>query len=285
MSTRHSELDSESINVYLSRKGRTLREKWIDSGSESGMTQNCHAELVSASIHSGNEGSPLTPTLSRRARGNKAAFTLAEVLITLAIIGVVAAMTIPTLVANYQKKLVTTRMLKFYSSMKQAIQLASVNSYMENVTSEKSGEKILEWYNNNLAKNLKTQSVKTLPDGILARLSDGSGFIILYGGHVVFCPEHKKCEEILNSMESSTPANDAFVYKLDGKNLFGFILYNGMFKTYDVCWNGTREGALYSTDCAYGANSYGCADSAHKLCAKLIELDGWKIADDYPIKF
>ncbi|MBQ8169074.1 type II secretion system protein, partial [bacterium] len=34
----------------------------------------------------------------------KQAFTLAEVLITLAIIGVVAAMTIPTLVANYQEK-------------------------------------------------------------------------------------------------------------------------------------------------------------------------------------
>ncbi|MBQ8167804.1 type II secretion system protein, partial [bacterium] len=34
----------------------------------------------------------------------KRGFTLAEVLITLAIIGVVAAMTIPTLVANYQQR-------------------------------------------------------------------------------------------------------------------------------------------------------------------------------------
>ena len=34
----------------------------------------------------------------------RCAFTLAEVLITLAIIGIVAAMTIPTLVANYQEK-------------------------------------------------------------------------------------------------------------------------------------------------------------------------------------
>ena len=34
----------------------------------------------------------------------KRAFTLAEVLITLGIIGVVAAMTIPTLISNYQKK-------------------------------------------------------------------------------------------------------------------------------------------------------------------------------------
>lgn len=34
----------------------------------------------------------------------KKAFTLAEVLITLGIIGVVAAITLPTLIANYQKK-------------------------------------------------------------------------------------------------------------------------------------------------------------------------------------
>lgn len=34
----------------------------------------------------------------------KKAFTLAEVLITLGIIGVVAAMTLPTLVGEYQKK-------------------------------------------------------------------------------------------------------------------------------------------------------------------------------------
>lgn len=34
----------------------------------------------------------------------KNAFTLAEVLITLGIIGVVAAMTLPTLIANYQKQ-------------------------------------------------------------------------------------------------------------------------------------------------------------------------------------
>ena len=34
----------------------------------------------------------------------KKAFTLAEVLITLGIVGVVAAITIPTLIASYQKK-------------------------------------------------------------------------------------------------------------------------------------------------------------------------------------
>ena len=46
---------------------------------------------------------------------NRKGFTLAEVLITLGIIGVVAAMTIPTLVANYQKNMYLNRFKKTYS--------------------------------------------------------------------------------------------------------------------------------------------------------------------------
>ena len=51
----------------------------------------------------------------------KAAFTLAEVLITLGIIGVVAAMTLPSLIQNYQKKALATQTQKFYSMMSQAV--------------------------------------------------------------------------------------------------------------------------------------------------------------------
>ena len=45
------------------------------------------------------QGVTLTTNSARKSKFN-AAFTLAEVLITLGIIGVVAAMTIPTLIAN-----------------------------------------------------------------------------------------------------------------------------------------------------------------------------------------
>ena len=45
----------------------------------------------------------------------KAAFTLAEVLITLGIIGIVAAMTLPTLLANQRQKELHTRFQKAYS--------------------------------------------------------------------------------------------------------------------------------------------------------------------------
>lgn len=55
-------------------------------------------------------------------------FTLAEVLITLGIIGVVAAMTLPALIQKNNNKVVETRLKKFYSAINQAIMLAE-NDY------------------------------------------------------------------------------------------------------------------------------------------------------------
>ena len=52
------------------------------------------------------------------------AFTLAEVLITLGIIGIVAAMTIPSLVQDYREKAQVTRVKKFYSVFSQAYTMA-----------------------------------------------------------------------------------------------------------------------------------------------------------------
>ena len=50
----------------------------------------------------------------------KAAFTLAEVLITLGIIGVVAALTLPSVINNYQEKATVAKLKKFYSIISQA---------------------------------------------------------------------------------------------------------------------------------------------------------------------
>ena len=60
----------------------------------------------------------------------KRAFTLAEVLITLGIIGVVAALTIPTLISNHRANVTMQKLKKFYSSMSQA-QLMAINDYGE----------------------------------------------------------------------------------------------------------------------------------------------------------
>jgi len=54
----------------------------------------------------------------------KRGFTLAEVLITLAIIGVIAAITIPGIVANHQKRALETQFAKAYRTLSQAVNLA-----------------------------------------------------------------------------------------------------------------------------------------------------------------
>ena len=54
------------------------------------------------------------------------AFTLAEVLITIAIIGIVAAMTLPSVIANYKKKEIPIRLKKFSSTMQNAFNMAKL---------------------------------------------------------------------------------------------------------------------------------------------------------------
>lgn len=51
------------------------------------------------------------------------AFTLAEVLITLGIIGVVAALTMPALIAKYDEMVIVNKLKRSYSEIANAIEL------------------------------------------------------------------------------------------------------------------------------------------------------------------
>ena len=61
------------------------------------------------------------------------AFTLAEVLITLGIIGVVAALTIPTLISNHQKKVYVTQFKKVYNTVTNAFKLMQAETGTDNL--------------------------------------------------------------------------------------------------------------------------------------------------------
>ena len=63
-----------------------------------------------------------------RIKRNNLGFTLAEVLITLGIIGVVVALTMPSLIANYQKQETIARLKKVYSTISNTYMYA-INSY------------------------------------------------------------------------------------------------------------------------------------------------------------
>lgn len=75
-------------------------------------------------------------------KDNKKAFTLAEILVTMGIIGVVAAMTVPNLVKNYQNQALVTQLRKVYSEFSQAIERYMSDQRVESMLET-------ELYNNN----------------------------------------------------------------------------------------------------------------------------------------
>ena len=224
------------------------------------------------------------------------AFTLAEVLITLGIIGVVAALTIPTLMANHRKKVIETKLEKIYSVMNQAINLTNaeygdVTNWIIDCGSSSSPtcsiNEVENWFNSTIGKHietLKTGKIKNKTntnDILLIYLKDGSILGVTdYIYDMVF---------YVNS--------DAISNAQSGKNYFSFrfnpILLSHQnneetqkdlkyslkptFEPYSNYWNGTREQLI-------DGHSFSCAQN-HSFCAKLIQYDGWKISKDYPVKF
>ncbi len=87
------------------------------------MRTNNKINEAMAQTHSRNNGTHRTH-FTHLITSQKSAFTLAETLITLAIIGVVAAMTIPSLVQKYQERVAVTKLKKAYSVVMNAYNLA-----------------------------------------------------------------------------------------------------------------------------------------------------------------
>lgn len=87
--------------------------------------QVCHAEFISESNQFAHTGKILKQVQDD---GKKKSFTLAEVLITLGIIGIVAAMTIPTLMQNTQNAELVTKMKKEYSVLSNAFEQLKTES-------------------------------------------------------------------------------------------------------------------------------------------------------------
>lgn len=213
---------------------------------------------------------------------NNKGFTLAEVLITLGIIGIVAAMTLPNIVGNYRKKTVETRLQRFYSVANNALKASEAENeswdywYFE---TNDTIENTKKWYDTYLAKYWKTVKVEVLNDGfVVAYFPDGSLCVIKSGFDYFYYPEGKNFSELKFRQRT----------KYMGKTLFVFSFHPDQ-KTDDMHYKkgiepyGSSKSDLYA-DPLYGCNNNNPTGGA-AFCTQIIAKNGWKIPENYPFKF
>ena len=231
----------------------------------------------------------------------KAAFTLAEVLITLGVIGIVAAMTLPMLIEDYKKVEIPIRLKKFYSTMQQAINLSIADNgpieHWEFPTEQTNYEQTNKFFNtylkpylagikecglengmaerfcnkirNNMSENTGTHGY--LPVYIFA---DGSCFEMTTGGVAVGISGNLHFTFDYNCLGKPNKFDqDLFVFFLHFKNNKSAKLYAGNYVTSELT---TREEYLEACKNHYQSTHY------KGTCSALIQYDGWEIRDDYP---
>ena len=135
---RHAEFISASL---ASAFGQRFRNKF-------GMTIN-HNKLRYSKQSEGFSGDIM----------KKCAFTLAEVLITLGVIGVVAAITIPGLMTKYRHHVMETNLAKFVSIINQAVRMSIAENgnftYEPPANRDTNVAYLKEWFDEYLLKYMK----------------------------------------------------------------------------------------------------------------------------------
>ena len=223
---------------------------------------------------------------------NKKGFTLAEVLITLGIIGVVAALTLPTVISHHNKKVVETRLAKFYSVMNQAIQRSIVDNdepeYWITDPEVLNGSNVdyNKLYEKYIIPYLDGVSYTDVRQGRIYTLKDGNSFTPNYDRNCGHGDDGLGFAISKDVLENATW--DIRSEKFLGKKIFCFMFPKISSNTY--VRNDTNVIGILPTGYEDFHNAY-CAqpfpDDYRELfdCSAIIMRNGWKIPDDYPIKF
>lgn len=249
-------------------------------------------------------------------------FTLVEVLITLGIIGVVAAITIPNLIANQQKKAIVSGMIEAQSILNQALRSYAYDSDEDGTQSFETTLPIKDFAEKYFVPYLKIARIcENMEDGCWqtgdfygyydlagVKMTDTVPYsIVLNNGMILGFNKLEGGDYALISILVDT--NGKGKRNVLGKDVQSFYLYqeeskrpggiysssmkNGIYPGgYDAGGvphvERTRE-ALLSTRVSRGCNK-GATNDAYEgnrvgvgaACAAVIFKDGWKISNDYP---
>lgn len=194
-------------------------------------------------------------------------FTLSEVLITLGIVGIVATITIPTIISKYKHAETTTRLKKFHSTMQQMILKAreehgEVNTWNRNVPHE--------------------QFLRTYFAPYLEHIQLKDDTIIFKDSTIL-------------TIKNYNPGCVDMVYDTNGNrkpNKEGYDKYRFL-----ICPKETPEWCGNIGYCTYRQEAYKNNRSrllycckyqtcgAGLTCSSLLEYDNWEFKKDYPHKF
>ncbi len=235
-------------------------------------------------------------SLCSRSQRRLSAFTLAEVLITLSIIGVVAALTIPAIVRNYQKQQTVVQLKKVYSALANTTNLAIADNGPVTeweIGEDSAGQAAVDFANRYLIPYLKVSKncgIETtdacifnysyLNSNTQSSLNQAWARFYLNDGAIIGVKVRNNSAKyvvLYVDINGRRKPN-----KL-GKDIFelDYYIYSGYVTPRDGrfmpnCWDWSRQSIL--------SDSPGTCNKQREgsCCAGLIMKDGWQMKDDYP---
>lgn len=224
----------------------------------------------------------------------KKAFTLAEVLVTLGIIGVVAALTLPTLIQNHKRQENIVRLKKVYSILQQDIDLAKVeNGDIDTWNWDLGLNDFVETYllkNLQIAQNCKREVGCWNSNGGINKLNGVGQTVIDSNSHRFY--KVRLVDGTLIAFEKQDDNHLHFYIDTNGgklPNRYGydcammtFVKSNFVDYAHDI-----KSSGLYFFGFGLSRNNLlndesGCSKEKEGLfCGALFQYDGWKMQPDY----
>ncbi len=223
----------------------------------------------------------------------KKGFSLAEILITLGIIGVVAAMTIPNLITTHQKKAAAVQLKEAYAILTNAVQMANNDDELVYTPPESYGQSL----NKNdeygifaayFAPYMKGISKREKPDVTWSAIppNGGTNAGVGYFGDGCYCLNNGMCFRLTNYFLT-------YIYLLVdlngksgpnriGKDVFYFALH---FVDNGISIDGNVFGINAQTPMDVLVKKCGKESSgwdSGSTCTEIIKRNNWEIPSYYP---
>lgn len=236
-------------------------------------------------------------------------FTLAEVLITIVIIGVIATITVPIIYNKYQKEIAVTRLKKVYSELQQAINWSKaengdISSWNFNLSTYDFFNTYLNKYiilrdenflESRTSSNIQYYEISGKPETRLAifksNYNDYSSTRYLYlmsGAQLIVTNNPVPEDANYTGLGFYVDTNGFSKPNTFGKDVFHFQIFKECGLTFEKkddneTYDQWKDRTLEQLKNGPSKYSYQCNKQGRGMwCGAVIQASGWKMPKDYP---